>query len=413
MEPFHRAALLVPTVKKRGIGGQGVRVAINALFWGEETTGSGHYIRNLLQALAEIDGENEYVLVMPRGLKHGRSFQGSVIPGRVKMLWRRTPFDGLSNNLTKLWFEQITFPNACRRARADLAFVPYFAPPFFSPVPVVVTIHDLIPLILPAYRGSIWVQRYMCLVSSAARRMDLVLTDSVASVRDIVRLLNIPSNRTRVIPLAAERAYRKVEEVDELARVRALYDLPSRYLLYLGGFDVRKNVKQVLTAYARARSVSGFPDDVWLVVAGKLPSEHIPFTPDPRVISATLGITDRVLLTGWIEERDKPVIYSEAIAFLFPSYYEGFGLPPLEALSCGVPVITSDVSALPEVIGDAGLTVSPDDVDALMAAIFSVVVDEHLRERLKRSALVQAERFSWDWTARQTLRCFEEVVRGR
>jgi len=102
-----------------------VRVAINAVFWGEETTGSGQYIRNLLQALAEIDGETEYVLVMPRGLKHGRTFHESVSSGRVEILWPRTPFDGLSDNLTKLWFEQITFPIACRRVGADLAFVPY------------------------------------------------------------------------------------------------------------------------------------------------------------------------------------------------------------------------------------------------------------------------------------------------
>jgi len=388
-----------------------VRIAINAVFWGEETTGSGQYIRNLLQALAEIDHETEYVLVVPQGLTHERAFHERLSFGRVEVLWRRTPFDGHSDNLTKLWFEQITFPSACRRAGADLAFVPYFAPPFFSSVPVVVTIHDLIPLILPAYRGSILVQAYMRLVSSAARRANLVLTDSLASRRDIVRLLNVPSSRTRVIHLAVERAYRKMEEGDELARVRASYDLPSRYLLYLGGFDVRKNVAQVLAAYARARSAPGFPDDVWLVVGGKLPSEHTPFTPDPRLVSATLGITDRVLLTGWIEEHDKPAMYSGAIAFIFPSYYEGFGLPPLEALSCGVPVITSDVSALPEVIGDAGLTASSGDLDALVEAVFSVVVDEHLRERLRRSALVQAKRFSWGRTARRTLRSFKEVAR--
>ncbi len=390
-----------------------MRIAINAVFWGEEATGSGQYIRSLMRALAGIDGETEYVLVLPWGLKHRRASYERARSGRGEILWSKTPFDGLSDNLTKLWFEQITFPSACRRVGADLAFVPYFAPPFFSPVPVVVTIHDLIPLILPAYRGSIFVQAYMRLVSSAARRMDLVLTDSAASRRDIVRLLKIPSSRTRVIHLAAESAYREVEEVDELARVSALHDLPSRYLLYLGGFDVRKNVEQMLVSFSRARRAPGCPDDVWLVVGGKLPSEHTPFTPDPRIISAILGITDRVLLTGWIEEGDKPAIYSGAIAFLFPSYYEGFGLPPLEALSCGVPVITSDVSALPEVIGDAGLTVSPGDVDALVAAIFSVVMDEHLRERLNRSALVQVERFSWGRTARQTLSSFEEVVRGR
>ena len=387
-----------------------MRVAINACFLGEETTGSGQYIHNLMRALAGIDSATEYLLVIPWRSRHFRELCKRNRYGNAEILWSKTPFDGLSDNLTKLWFEQIAFPRACRRERADLAFVPYFAPPLFSPVPVAVTIHDLIPLILPEYRGSIRVQAYMRLVSIAARRADLILTDSAASQKDIARLLDIPFKRTRVIPLAAENAFQKVEEGAELDRVRALYDLPSHYLLYLGGFDVRKNVKQVLAAYARARRTPSFPDHIWLVVGGKLPSEDTSFTPDPRASSATLGITDRVLFTGWIEERDKPAIYSGAIAFLFPSLYEGFGLPPLEALSCGVPVITSDTSALPEVIGDAGLTVSPGDVEALAEAIFSLVVDEHLRENLKRSVEMQAERFNWDQTARLTLHCFEEVV---
>lgn len=387
-----------------------MRVAINAVFWGEETTGSGQYVRSLLRALGEIDGETEYLLVVPRGLTRSQAFRDEDRPNRAEFLLCGTPFDGVSANLAKLWFEQISFPAACQRARANLAFVPYFAPPFFSPVPVVVTIHDLIPLILPDYRGSVGVRAYMWLVSSAARRAGVVLTDSMASRSDIVRLLKIPSDRTRIVYLAADRAYRRVEEGSELTRVRASHGLPSRYLLYFGGFDVRKNMQGLLAAYARAREIPGFPGDVWLVVAGRLPCEDTSFTPDPRVFAKALGVDGRVLFTGWVDERDKPTLYSGAIAFLFPSLYEGFGLPPLEALSCGVPVITSDVSALPEVVGDAGLTVSPSDVNALSRAIFCIVTDEGLRHRLGRAALGQAEGFGWDRAARETLRSFREAT---
>ncbi len=387
-----------------------MRIVVNAVFREEETTGSGQYVRNLLAALAEIDGETEYLLVAPRGLKHGQASRERAESGHAEVLWCETPFDGVSDNLVKLWFEQISFPRACRRVGASLAFVPYFAPPFFCPVPVVVTIHDLIPLILPAYRGSPGVRAYMRLVSRAAGRADVIITDSVASRRDIVRLLNIPFDRIRVVYLAADGAYQRVGEGTEPARVRALYRLPSRYLLYFGGFDVRKNVDQVLTAYARARQSSGFPDDVWLVVAGQLPSEDTPFTPDPRRISTGLGLNDRVLFTGWVEERDKPAIYGGATAFLFPSSYEGFGLPPLEALSCGVPVITSNVSALPEVVGDAGMKITPGDVQGLADAVLSVVMDEDLRERLGRSAVARGKEFSWNRAARETLRSFREAA---
>ena len=174
---------------------------------------------------------------------------------RIAIRLVRTPFDRLNINLAKLWFEQVTFPRACRRLRADVAFVPYWGSPWWRPCPVVVTVHDLIPLLLPLYRGGMPQRAYTALVSRTARRAVAVLTDSEASKRDIIAHLGIPAERVHAIHLAADPRYRPVTDPDDLARVRAKYDLPAApFLLYLGGFDARKNVGRTIEAYARMRA---------------------------------------------------------------------------------------------------------------------------------------------------------------
>ena len=173
----------------------------------------------------------------------------------LRTIHASTPFDRLNINLAKLWFEQVTFPRACRRLRADVAFVPYWGSPWWQPCPMVVTVHDLIPLLLPLYRGGMLQRAYTALVSRTARRAAAVLTDSEASRRDIIAHLGIPADRVHAIHLAADPRYRPVTDPDELARIRAKYGLPDApFLLYLGGFDARKNVGRMIEAYARMRS---------------------------------------------------------------------------------------------------------------------------------------------------------------
>ena len=381
-----------------------MRIGLNAAFWSQETTGSGQYIRQLAPALAELAPEHEYALLAPR---YAGGLAAVAAPG-----WRLyalgTPFDALHRNLAKLWFEQVTFPRACGRQRIDLAHVPYFAPPLRCPCPTVVTIHDLIPLILPGYRGSPWVRAYTRLVASAARRADLVITDSRASAADIVRLLGIPAARVRTIYLAVGPAYRPLS-VEERRPTLVRLGLPARYLLYLGGFDRRKNVAGLLRAYERARPEL---DALPLVIAGRLPREDSAFAPDPRPIARRLGLDDLVHYTGWVAEEDKPALYAGALALLFPSSYEGFGLPVLEALSCGRPAIVGAGSALEEVAGPGGLAIPPTDVDALASAIVNIAQDAALREALSRKGLAHARGFSWRETARATLAAYAEALAG-
>ena len=228
-----------------------MRIAINGWFHGQLTTGSGQYLDALAEWLPRVEGTHALILIAAAEQRTGEF----ATPANWQIIHARTPFDRVNANLAKLWFEQVTFPRACRRLRADVAFVPYWGSPWWRPCPVVVTVHDLIPLLLPLYRGGMLQRVYTALVSRTARRAAAVLTDSEASQRDIIARLGVPAERVHAIHLAADPRYRPVSDSAELARIRAKYDLPDApFLLYLGGFDARKNVGRTIEAYARMRT---------------------------------------------------------------------------------------------------------------------------------------------------------------
>jgi glycosyltransferase involved in cell wall biosynthesis len=212
----------------------------------------------------------------------------------------------------------------------------------------------------------------------------------------------------RTVYLAAGEHYAPTPAPDD-AQVRARYDLPERYALYLDGFDVRKNVTAVFGAYRRAQVAIG--EMCPLVIAGRLPREDAPFFPDPRRLAREHGVDERLVrFTGYVEEADKPAVYRGAVAFLFPSQYEGFGLPPLEALACGTPVIGSDASAIPEIVGDAGVLLPPSDTKGMTEALIRLATDEGYHAELSRRAQAQAARFSWRRTAQETLAAYQDAA---
>ena len=345
-----------------------MRIVINAWFWDQLTTGSGQYLAALAEWLPRVGDGHEFVLVKSANRKSqiaDRRSKSEIRNPKSEIFHAPTPFDHLNPNLAKLWFEQVTFPRACRRLGADVAWVPYWGSPWWRPCPVVVTVHDIIPLILPLYRGGPLQRAYTWLVSRTARRADAVLTDSAASKRDIVTRLGIPAERVHAVHLAADPRFRPVTDPAELARVRERYNLPAEpFLLYLGGFDARKNVVRMVEAFARMVRRQGSGDrgqgtGVRLVIAGKLPEADTAFAPDPRAVVARLGIAELVHFIGWVDEADKPALYTLARGALFVSEYEGFGLPVLEAMGCGCGVVGAGGShtvimvSLEAFIGDA------------------------------------------------------------
>ncbi|MFQ6001615.1 MAG: glycosyltransferase family 4 protein [Anaerolineae bacterium] len=372
-----------------------MRVGINALFWGQETTGSGQYTRCLVRELMAL--KTEYTLFLPREAKLDTE---ETPPHR----FIDTPFPK-NGGLAKLWFEQISFPRACQGM--DVAHVPYFAPPLFPSRPTVVTIHDLIPLILPAYKGSILVRFYTRLVSLAAKRAQAIITDSHSSKRDIINLLKIPGERVHVIPLAADERFKPGVKT-ELDRVRRKYNLPQEFILYLGGFDQRKNMNILFKGFKGVKERLG--DRCPLVIAGTLPSKDTSFFPHPRRLAEEAGVSDAVRFIGWVPEEKKPALYGLATLFLYPSLYEGFGLPPLEAMACGTPVIASNAASLPEVVGDGGVLVDPREPEAWAEAMVALLTNPQKREEFSAKAVEQARKFSWQRTARETLEVYKQVA---
>jgi len=370
-----------------------MRVGINGLFWDKEATGSGQYTRCLVRELMAL--ETEYTLFLPRHKP------GTGDP-RHRLV---TPFSH-NENLAKLWFEQASFPRACREM--DVAHVPYFAPPLYPFIPTVVTIHDLIPLILPAYKGSTLVRLYTRLVSIAAKRAAAIITDSHSSKRDIINLLKIPGERVHVIPLAADKRFKPGVGTAELDRARRKYSLPQEFILYLGGFDQRKNMNTLFQGFKCLKERLG--DRYPLVIAGTLPSKDTAFFPRPRRLAEEAGVSDAVHFIGWVPEEEKPALYSLATLFLYPSLYEGFGLPPLEAMASGTPVIASNAASLPEVVGDGGVLVDPGDPAAWTKAMVALLTSPQKREDLSAKAVKQAQKFSWRKTARETLEVYNQVA---
>lgn len=352
-------------------------VAVSGYFLDRPWTGSGQYSVKLLEWLKRIDPAGKYPTI-PSGQGGGA--------------------------LRKLLFEHVSVARAARSLHADLLHVPYLGPPLFTPCPTVVTAHDVIMLALPEHRGGTLYRLYTSLALAAARRARLVLADSRATAVDLERYAGIPMSKTVVVPLGCDEDLVPVTDPAALDSLRAKYGLPGRFLLYLGGFDNRKNLPLLLEALAQ---IDG---DIPLAIAGKPPEPSPPLYPDVRSAAAPLG--DRVRWLGRVPEQDKAALYSAATVFVWPSRYEGFGLPPLEAMACGTPVICADASSVPEVTGDAAILVPPDDEASLIAAIRRVLGDDNLQGDLRARGLQRASELTWKRTAELTLAAYHRALSG-
>ena len=380
-----------------------MKIGINTLFFKYPTSGSGQYLLHLLQALAEVDQDNQYLLLGPYPMP-----QKSGFPSKFQYLETPLPaFAARNKRLEKLVWEQFTAPSAARKAGIDLFHTPYFGPPFFPRTPGIMTIHDVIPLRLPDYRTRVTMKAYLQLIARAAHKATLIITVSQHARQDMMDALKLPSERIRVIYEAAGDEYQPITDAAILAGIRARYGLNERYILYLGGLDQRKNVPQLVRAFAHLYRQMHDPD-LQLLIAGNPDQQTGPLFPDPRPLASNLGMTGQIIYR-FIEEEDKPAIYSGASVFVFPSLYEGFGLTPLEAMSCGTPVICSNRTSLPEVVGDAAISLDPENLHEMVEAMRSVLTNSKLRADLRARSLQRAAQFSWRKTATETIAAYEEA----
>ena len=306
-----------------------------------------------------------------------------------------------------LWWDQVLLPRLLRRHRPHVFFSPYPKGPLAAPCPLAVTVHDLTELAFAPYAAATRPWRrwaYRLLVGACARRARLVFTDSNHAAGDIGRLLGLADGRVRVLPLGVDDELGPVRDPRRLRQALERYGIEGPYLLYVGNFRPHKNLDGLLQAYAR------LPDRLKghaLVLAGR---------PDAWAEAAAetargLGLEGRVRLVGGVSPADLPCLYSGATLFVFPSLYEGFGLPPLEAMACGTAVVSSDRTALPEVVGDAGVLVDARRPDAFAAAIAALLEDEGRRVELEKKGVQRAGGMRASAVAAAQLRGLEELAR--
>ena len=366
-------------------------------------TGTGQYARALWQEFTRGVPGVEPVMLLPGP----RASWPDVPEGEI--VAEEPPRRFAAGKARKLWWEQIGLPRAVRRAGVDLVHAPYHSSARRRKHPYVVTIHDLVPLIYPVYANSRQMQLYWWLACRTATRADLVLTDSAHSIGDIAQHLRVPRARIRAIPLAAGDIYRPLPPADpSIPAAREKYGLDGPFVFNVGGLEVRKNLAALIRAFALVRSQ--LPPGMRLVIAGAAHSDHPDRYPDLAPIVAECGLGDRVAFTGRISEEEKVALLNAADLYVYPSLYEGFGLSPLEAMCCGTPVISSDRSSLPEVVGEGGLLVEPTP-EKLGAAMAFVLQTPHERRELRRRALAQAARFSWARTAQLTATAYGDALR--
>jgi glycosyltransferase involved in cell wall biosynthesis len=396
-----------------------VRIGINGYFLREPWTGMGQHLAQLLTALdAREAGDERYDLLVPRfpGEPSRLTGGGAGLP--------RTPMTALGPltrrfsateasvgprrlpvQLAKLWWEQAGIVLAGRRARIDLLHSPYWTNPLWSPWSTVVTVHDVIQLVLPEYQMLARQRVYFGLVTRALRRATAIITVSECSRRDLVRTVGVPRERVFVVENAIPASLQRVTDQAQVDAVRARYGLGERFVLYLGANDLRKNLNRLIRAYAALpRSLR---DTHQLVVAGRQwPHDH-PLYPDPRRVVRELGLEDRVVFTGGIPEEEKAPLLSAATVFAFPSLYEGFGIPVLEAMACGTPVLTANSSSLPEVTGDAAVLVDPTDVEAISQGLAGLLESPERRQELAQLGIERASRYRWSGVAERTVQVYE------
>jgi glycosyltransferase involved in cell wall biosynthesis len=356
-----------------------VKVAIDARKW--QDYGIGTYVRNLVRHLARLDRETTYFLFCRSADESTlRDLAGNFVP---------VVEDAAGYGVR----EHVSIPFKLRRLGAQLLHSPHYVRPLFCGVPSVVTIHDCIHLLFPQYLPSRMAWRYAHVVmGSAVRRSALVFTVSEASRRDILHFYPwADPEKVVVVPNAIDPNLLEDPGAEEMERVRERYQIRGRFVLFTGNIKPHKNVERLIEAFARLRARPGH-DDVRLLIIGEDVSRY----PSLRRAMESGGVRPDVRFFGFVPQTTLAALYRMASVFAFPSLYEGFGLPPLEAMACGTPVLTSQLSSLPEVVGDAAVLVDPYDVADIANGLERLLGDKALRASLVEKGRARVGAFSWD-----------------
>ncbi|MBL4935855.1 glycosyltransferase family 4 protein [Clostridium sp. YIM B02515] len=369
-----------------------MRIAIDArgINW-YRGTGIGTYTDKVLKYLLKSDSENYYHIYWSGDKYEEFQKENSKILMASKKYHR--------------FFEQNYFPENLRNNNIDIFHVPQNGIGMNDNIDCkkIATIHDLIPYVMPETVGRGYLLKFLKDVPKVIEECNALITVSERSKQDILKFFPIDEDKVFVTPLAADDKYKPLDKEKCKNLIAYIYGINNPFILYIGGFSPRKNVKALITAFSKIYKKLDKNYDLVIVGATRDQGQYL------SEFSGNLELSSKIKFTGYAPEEHLPILYNASEAFVYPSLYEGFGLPPLEAMNCGTPVITSNITSIPEVVGDAGLLINPYDETELMESLIKLLNDDKLKTYYSIKGLERAKNFSWEKTSKNTLEVYKKV----
>lgn len=358
-----------------------MKIAIDTQTILGKKSGFGFYVKNLVENLKKIDSKNEYFLINSGKDKDLRTYE-------------------------RIWWDQVSFSRKAKKFKPDIIHKACFSVPRFGNFKKVVTIHDIIPLKFPENFSASSRFYFTKLMPWSYKFADYIITISESAKRDLIDVLKLDPEKIRVIYEAAGDEFQVITDADKIGQVKKKYGIDGEYILNVGTLEPRKNLEFLVEVFKEILKFGNSEiDNLKLVIVGKKGWRYENLF---RGIE-NLGIKDKVIFTDYVDEQDLLYLYNGAKLFVFPSIYEGFGLPILEAMKCGVPVISSNSSSLPEVVGSAGTLIDPKNKELWVKSIVDVLKNGEKQILMKADGLKQADKFSWEKCARETLEVYKRV----
>ena len=374
-----------------------MRIGIDATALPPQPVGAGNYIIQLIRALAADDIDRQLVIFAQE-----KGPELINLPSDSSIEWRIVQDSSPGSRL--IW-EQTVLPSLASKTKIDLLHSLHYTKPLRLICASVVTFHDMTYYLYPQLHT--WTRRmiFPTAMRLSSKQADAIIAVSESTRKDVIRLLQIDPEKIYTTHLGVDPTFRVISDIESRERAATDYRLPEKFILYLGTIEPRKNLPVLIRAYKQLVE-SGTEHKLFLVGKyGWMYKEVLNLVNE-------LDIEDMVYFTGYVPQEDLPLVYNLASLFVYPTIYEGFGLPALEAMACGVPVITSKIASLPEIVGDAGILIPVDDADALYSAMKRILQDQVLREKLIQDGLVRSKSFSWKRTAQLTHQVYQTVLRN-
>jgi glycosyltransferase involved in cell wall biosynthesis len=375
-----------------------MRIGVNLLKLKDEDSGIGQWSRSILNSVWEIDPNNEYVCYVSRQFPYPAKTPQNVIFKELNYF--------KNSSLYRMFLEQVLIPGQIIRDKVNIYYTPQTTLPLISNTPAIITVHDISYLLYPQCYKFSRVLFWRHTLSRSIRQSKLLIAVSQSTKRDVEEILGVPEDKIKVVYNAVGKHFRVIKDLSFLEKIRRKYSLPPRFILFVGLFSPRKNIEGLLRGFAKLKM--SFAVDHKLVIVGKhgWKSQNL-----PRLIK-DLSIEGDVHFTGYVPDEDLPPLYNLASVFVLPSLHEGFGIPVIEAMACGTPVLASNCPALLEVGSDAAVFFNPYDVDEIAHNLHLLLVNEDLRTECISKGLVRAKEFSWMKSAKDLLKVFEEIGRN-